>query len=981
MVQLPQWLNFADHLGDVADLENNIAPLILTAERWKDIARGLTTLGKQAPLDNPAKVIAYVLDHLDDADVSALLTELDLGDVAADLAEIKAKIAKSQYSKLLQPVADTAEVYSLPGEGRVYDPGTDKGLVALKVAAGGQRTVSAGKVAFALSGNLEAGLEVEAGAVWPFRGDGVAPGLLRIGGQATLVAKGGASAPFSSIGTVGARASVSFAPRFDYFFRPGADSLFVSALVPSLRAMPDPFDLQAINNAAAISQFEGLVLAITGAAEAGLELGLGKDLEVPEFITGRAQLAAALSFARQSDWLLSLRKNGTGFDFVLSRALSSRRSWSVGLNIKLDASGLARHVNAALKEVTKLTDKWLSQIEPFLSPGTYVQRHLGKLLEKAAGDLSLDTGLVEAIQADASIVLGGETSGGLAIETWLIDQITGAIDDVEEGIYTDATAFLGKIFGRLEAQIPAFARSALSVSAKTSVESLIGKLKEEFDGVVAEALADKSRSKAVVRELEAVGIEIKSAANAADAAAAGLRELVTQYRAFVAKIVACTEEGETAKIAASLAFSGEDQTREQYELVGRMERLPDGSVSAGACALWRSLMSGKLQPFQRVLHDAALAPAGVTLSDTSFLSRFASSKRGFSASVAIFDMQFEFNAVAFGEAEVREYGGRIVVSAKAEAKRRMAFLDVSREANFISVYDLAATKRGAATSRTMTVVLDLTRRDEDLSAKELKNFLAGLVDTGLISRTRQERALELLDDASRGASGKLAGDVTVRFNLSERGLEALLALGRGQARDAQVRRAMIIMAVNVLADAGFERSLLNYAFDVLRAKSGYADAAAALADGQEWRLSRPGPRETVGSRMSELHRVLLDLKELAKDLATMFGAIAEVYDAIPMDVGTADHNFYRDAELKLAKSAKNWIRLKQLFKTRMNPAMLGLLHILAALEGPRATMPLSVATADLTGLLAAVAAPLPAGLGDDLIKITMKLGLQAGANV
>lgn len=47
-----------------------------------------------------------------------------------------------------------------------------------------------------------------------------------------------------------------------------------------------------------------------------------------------------------------------------------------------------------------------------------------------------------------------------------------------------------------------------------------------------------------------------------------------------------------------------------------------------------------------------------------------------------------------------------------------------------------------------------------------------------------------------------------------------------------------------------------------------------------------------------------------------------ILDGIPGGLGTAGHDFYREAELKLAKSAKNWIRLKQIFRRGCIPPLL-----------------------------------------------------------
>lgn len=176
------------------------------------------------PVDSPVNLATFLSGHLADAEIVEIFKSLGLTDLHSDLNALGERLIdpKLPWSKLLRPASEFVETYQVqPADEAGLDDGDNPGLVALripKLAADGDNGLGAGTLSFSIG--AQAGLECEAGAVWPFRSDKVQPGLLRIGAAGNVEAKAGLSLPFGKIGKRTASAGASAAARLDYFFRP-----------------------------------------------------------------------------------------------------------------------------------------------------------------------------------------------------------------------------------------------------------------------------------------------------------------------------------------------------------------------------------------------------------------------------------------------------------------------------------------------------------------------------------------------------------------------------------------------------------------------------------------------------------------------------------------------------------------------------------------------------------------------------------------
>ncbi|WP_184248951.1 hypothetical protein [Novosphingobium chloroacetimidivorans] len=139
-------------------------------------------------------------------------------------------------------------------------------------------------------------------------------------------------------------------------------------------------------------------------------------------------------------------------------------------------------------------------------------------------------------------------------------------------------------------------------------------------------------------------------------------------------MLARTAEGKDPKLQARFAWSGGVRSGSQYELAGTVT-----DAGADCQALWRALVTGRLEPFQRVLADPARAPAGLRLDPASSLARSAGRHHGFSLEVVVLRMAVSIRSIVEGKASITlSAGGDVAVTAQGSASREVDGFDEGR---------------------------------------------------------------------------------------------------------------------------------------------------------------------------------------------------------------------------------------------------------------------------------------------------------------
>ena len=536
-----------------------------------------------------------------------------------------------------------------------------------------------------------------------------------------------------------------------------------------------------------------------GAVSAGLSATLGTDFSFKQLASVSAGLVAQLNFKRNARWLLSLRKTDEGLRFVLSRSLSRERDWSVGVDIGIDYSGLARQVHDALSEAQEFLGPKLDALRPFLSPGTYLANQASSQLNAAVSSIVSEPELRAALFQDLGRVLGQPGGTELALSGYLKDNIVDFAAGQAGGVLADAEQWARHVAGGLSAKFPALSATQLVDKLVARIKPTLGDVQTQFESTVTALVGLPGIDKA----LADIGIELNKDLAKADKLTAGIRKLVADFDAFSRELLEKTGEGVEHKLTARFGWSGGESRAVQYELVGTFDQ-----VNEETGALWRALVTGQMEPFQRILADPASAPTGLRLDPKSSLARFAGKHKGFALEIVVLGVSLSIKSIVKGEARIaRSASGDITVFAKGSAERSVDGFDEGRSASFRQHLGSGHVQgRRSGAWRPAQNGRDAQARScgRQPRAQGGQGFLGGLGQSGLVELSRIQRAQEIYQEWRVAAPGrKVRGRIDVGFALTAPAVARMVAIGRLCGVDGSAHhRAVFTTAAQALLQSG-----------------------------------------------------------------------------------------------------------------------------------------------------------------------------------
>lgn len=940
---LPRWMKIDDALGDLSHILPELETFAKFAANWREIALAVRSIAESVPIDSPDNLAKFLASNINDPNVTAVFENLGLAKLHTDLAKVGSRFLDptAPWAKLLRSSNEFVETYTdQKSDGALFDDGDNAGLVALqipKLATDTDTDIAGGTLSFAI--DARAGLACEAGSVWPFRGDEVPNGLLRIGASGKVQAKGGFSLPFGNIGKSEVDSEASAEAQLDFFFRPKrADIAYAEAVAGALTSLPNPLSLSDLNHAVQIAGMEGVTLYCHGAASAGLSAMLGTDYKFKQLASVSAGIVAGLNFKRNAQWILSLRNTSKGLRFVLSRNLERERDWSVGVDIGVDYSGLARQVHDALANAQDFLGPKLDAVRPFLSPGTYLANQLNGQLNAAVVSIISEPALKVALAQDIGLVLGQSGSKESALFAYVRDKIIDLAASQAGGVLAETEQWARHVADGLAVKFPGLSDATIVDSLINRLKPTLSDAKTQFDALVTSLVGQADIDKA----LADIGIKLDKSLKKADMLAAGVRALVAEFDSFSRKILEKTGEGISHKLSARFTWSGSESRGLQYELMGHFDEVNEDTI-----ALWRALVSGQLEPFQRILANPDSAPSGFQLDPTSSLARFAGNHKGFALEIVAFGAAVSMKSIVTSEAKIAlSAGGDVTVFAKGTAEREVDGFDEGRSASFVSVWELALHKAddpALGGQRKMGLSLRFDHDDKKLKSKEVTDFLGSLRKANLIEQRRVDEA-ELRYQKWKTAAPpgkKIKGQIDVSFSLTATAISRMIAIGTICGTDGSVaHRNMFIAAVKALRS--------NEAVDIDQFERNCRDVRkdpdykplAKVEDCEQlvYALRHELPKRNESSATTEpSYRAFGKLIELSSTFPRILSQMALIYNAIPIGAtGPGDpwtDKDYMRAERALANDARKWLRLNQKlifwFDTEIHPAMLAFLRLLA----------------------------------------------------
>lgn len=932
-----------------------LAPLAELGTKWTAIAKQLNGLAEGGHIDSIESLLAFLQGRLENENVVAAFNALGLDQLRADLLASSQTYERlpDSFRRFAAPLSHFAETEvsredSSPQPLSFRDDwidGADPGEVRLPLsllAVDGDGKLD--KVDFNFAFSADAQISCEAGALWPYRRDAVAPGLLQLSLGGHLEGKAHGKLPFSG-GSFSANAGGGGAAELLYFVRPAnANSIYAAELLRALPDLPSPFALRSVWNAMATTGLEGIIVSVDGHAEADLAVSLGQGLDLPQVMAGKLGITAKVSFKRKAAYVLSIRAIGSSalgrqrLLVALSRNKSAASDWGVGLGIDLDISPLVNRVHSLLDKALGEWSRELERIRPYLNPGTWIRERLAAEVSSLANDMIADPGLREGLATDLGLLLDtsdGHTSRLQAILVTKLAEKLGCIAGLARGpVEQKAKEATEEIVKALPTLAQEDARNRLDAS----VAGIVGKFQDALDAEI-KAIADTAKANDIGQALASIGVEIDRKMQAADDALEGLRTLVDRFDDLLRVAVDRTADSARQKIGMQLSFEEQREAGLDMEVVGMID-----ACTPEAEALYTNLMRGKLTSLQALFETGGAVP-GFTLDlDRSSIRRFSkfSSKLGF----AFVGFGIEVNAFELlsGEADFRLLGnGDIAVTAKGELTKEFDGPREGRTLTFVSAYDLMLLKAGALDNdnvqaqQAISIGIVASHRDKSLQAAEVTNYLSGLANVGLIRADRVKQAGLIYESWSPSGGGNAKhppGDITVAMTLGTSDVQRLLELGRGVkdelaikgpfaatsqvfavGLDAMLRTGRLTekSLMDELANArhaGFYTSTQkqpdrNVLFGYLQSERRQVGVQVSKRKGR----IATGPTN-AGPSMANLTNAMLALE----GLANMMQLMAEIYDATPADLsgtGGWTEKDYRHHEELLAFSTREWLRLNR----------------------------------------------------------------------
>jgi hypothetical protein len=814
-----------------------------------------------------------------------------------------------------------------------------------------------------LSLKTNAALEFEAGDAWPFAGDEVAAPMLRLGFKAGVNAKGGAKAPFKA-GTVATNASAGGGVALDYYYdATGEDDLFLLAVAERFVNLSNPFDFDGVWTAFASGRLTGLVYKLNGAASVKVEVILANSLQLGRGVT--AALGAGINFDLdiKGSYALSLRRDPTSRSdaprvlATLSRQSSSEVAAGLSLGADIDISALADRVHDILQDAMAVWTDKLARLQPYLSPGTLLQKEAAGRLSNAADKIIKDDGLRAAVVRDLQGAIGVDTADTSALVGWVEASLLRAIET--SGLLGAATDQAGRIVDRLAGQLPAFAetrfRETLKAAVDDAAKDLDARLKAEVAALVG---VEGKAAKELGKVLKTVGEDAEAVFGGLDDALAGVRRLIARYDELFRKVLAESEDAARRKVLARLRFEETGTKDVTYQVVGTF-----ADDSEPARRAFAALTLGDLDALTDLFGTTSIGGFELDASRSS-IRRFSKRESKFGYELVLMGFGLTGGSLLSGQASALADGsGNVQVDAAGKLQKAFAGPREGREISFVDVYSLRLLRdlAGARPSvrRTLEVGVSMSHLDKSLKRKELTGFIQSLEDVHLVPVGTTSRGAAQFDTwLLRGEDSYIPADISAKLWLSESAALTLMQLGDRAERklgDA-ARRRIIDAALDALVlSKAVEVDELEAAADVVRGffrKPRERDLPDVFLDyPKEWARIEPSlTSERARARLAFFRT----LHSRLDSLVAMIDEMGRAYEATPSnplrpqdDPPKAwDEDAYRDAQARIAGHSRKWLSLNQKWvfwaASDVHPRTVALLCAMAELAGVAGQPPMTL---------------------------------------
>lgn len=816
MTNIAEILSSGVQALDLGDEYETLQAIETIYRRWGDLKDELMVD------TSAATFLAKLDDELDNPKVAAALEKLTLDDELESIKKMRGRITKffnkagiDHPTRLLARLSDNTEDTADANTGMVRwslikkDPST--------IADGGF-----GKGDFNLDLGGKAQIEVEGGALWPYKKDEVAQRLVRMGVAGNLNAKGKFKTPFSLgplAGSAGGKVDADAGIELDYYFDPADQTtLLAGAVAKRIKRLPNPLDYGSIMSAYnSGADFFGFDLSKGGGVSAEVEVSIGKGLDLKDIGKLAAEIKVKATLVRRRQFQISLRRLEPAHQgdpktrLTVSGKKLSKDGKSIGVQVVLEFGELAKHVHEKLTPYVGKWDTTLQKIKPYLTPGTYLKNEAKDLVDEVVGKLISNDDIAAAVTADMGLLLGTSKADDLELGEYFTSRIEDALNGLVSSLVGDVEEQASDLLAGLKEQLPIFATLDQDDVLLTELKKLTGKVNTAFEEELTKRTVNtETKRKKIADTLAKIGRSANGVVKDADKAAAKVRELVDEVDRIVKKAMELLSDSAKHEAKLSFTYSAMKTDKASFELVADLS-------PTLAQEDYRTLLSGNFNDTRELLmrEEDPGTPTTIEFQDGTKVKQVSENQSKFEGSFMVFGVGAEWSNVFDGKAEFEaDHRGNVEITTRGSGtkKSRTLFGKEDTEASFIDVVSIARAKEGVKTGSkpSIDLALSLKRTDTEkgMDAGEFETLMKHARRYSLITQEGRDELSDTFNDW-RKSGGNRGVPVTVEIRLPLTSEQIMKIVERGNPMAFNHHELHPLRTLEIAVDAIYATSSAN----------------------------------------------------------------------------------------------------------------------------------------------------------------------------
>lgn len=638
---------------------------------------------------------------------------------------------------------------------------------------------------FSLKQTIQAVAELPTGMVV----DPQRPESLRIAMSGSLalgqsLASGGTPAPVS----VQLASTVSVNCNIELFYRHFSERRVGEALLLDIRRLVSPFSIQALQQGFFQGNLAAVKFKADHAASVGGKVGFAQDLELSRLVKGEIGVSFGFkkSLAGEFEYLIHPTGNGRQIALKLRRVSKHSAEQSSSLGLTIDMSDWAAKVYPMIQDKLGDAQVILDQVKGVIPGQGLFREKLGEALTEALddfphkqellqglgikgeGDLSesVKDALLSEIESSRSLWRGDLQERSEEITAELLNDLPVGVD-IRNQLDAKLQQALTKGLGELRQALDKKLESLVSGSGFSEITEQLNKLSHSIDKQIRKKEKRvKAVSQAVRKELDRLQLRLNELKNRfADASKAKISMGVESL----------SREAGSKDLNLSLVLDSDHPDAQS---------LLSDLIMADLDAVF-----AKIRNWQQAKQDSAIH--SVSGSMTRYVSL--TEETGFAC--VLFGNGFSGRSRIDADASlVVDAHGNIQCLSKMEFNKLYKGMHDERELQILDAVELAT----ARSTNSLSLAMNLSLTDEDLTPSEAMAFFQSAEQVGLLKQGTADRAASALN-----VNNLKSGRLDVGMTLSKRQLLRLLQISdenRGLAdQPLDGERVFNVAAENVAA--------------------------------------------------------------------------------------------------------------------------------------------------------------------------------------